>query len=95
MAAKELDEWTRAAERAEMRIRLKARIARLLEAAGRGRKGTVLHSQAEARQRGFPTHAGIDPAESITPPPPPRFPRPVPFFSRCALSCQTDVSGCN
>ena len=60
MAAKELDEWTRAAERAEMRIRLKARIARLLEAAGRGRKGTVLHSQAEARQRGFPTHAGID-----------------------------------
>ena len=32
MAAKDLDEWTRAAERAEMRIRLKERIARLLEA---------------------------------------------------------------
>ena len=35
MAGKELDEWTRAAERAEMRIRLKARIARLLEARAR------------------------------------------------------------
>ena len=32
MAAKELDEWTQAAERAEMRIRLQARIWRLLEA---------------------------------------------------------------
>ena len=62
MAAKELDEWTRAAERAEMRIRLKARIARLLEArerptrrleaAGSGRPGTGLHSQAEARNEG-------------------------------------------
>ena len=60
MAAKDLDEWTRAAERAEMRIRLKERIARLLEArartarrleaAGSGRQGTVRHSQAEARQ---------------------------------------------
>ena len=64
MAAKELDEWTRAAERAEMRIRLKARIARLLEAreraarrleaAGSGRKGTVRHSQAKAHTEGSP-----------------------------------------
>ena len=37
MAGKELDEWTRAAERAEMRLRLKARIARLLEARERPR----------------------------------------------------------
>ena len=54
MAANELDEWTWAAERAEMRIRLQARIARLLEAAGRGRPGTVRQSQAEARHAGFP-----------------------------------------
>ena len=64
MAAKELDEWTRAAERAEMRIRLQARIARLLEArarsarrleaAGSGRQGTVRQSQAEARNAGSP-----------------------------------------
>ena len=64
MAAKELDEWTRAAERAEMRTRLKARIARLLEArawparrfeaAGRGRQGTVRQSQAAARNAGSP-----------------------------------------
>ena len=50
MAGKELDEGTRAAERAEMRIRLQARIARLLEvrartarrfaAAGSERQGT-------------------------------------------------------
>ena len=35
MGAKELDEWTRAAERAEMQIRLQARIAWLLEARAR------------------------------------------------------------
>ena len=62
MAAKELDEGTRAAERAEMQIRLKARIAwllevrartaRRLEAAGSGRQGTVRPSQAEARNAG-------------------------------------------
>ena len=59
MAAKELDEWTRAAERAEMRIRLKARIVearertvRRFEAAGSGRQGTVRQSQAEARNEG-------------------------------------------
>ena len=64
MAAKELDKWTRAAERAEMQIRLQARIARLLEArarparrlaaAGSGRPGAVRQSQAEARNTGFP-----------------------------------------
>ena len=37
MAGKELDEGTRAAERAEMRIRLQARIARLLEVRARTR----------------------------------------------------------
>ena len=67
MAAKELDEWTRAAERAEMQIRLKARIARLLEArertarrvaaAGSGRTGSGLHSQAESRHRGSPARS--------------------------------------
>ena len=64
MGAKELAEWTRAAERAEIRIRLQARIARLLEArarparrleaAGSGREGTVRHSQAAARNAGSP-----------------------------------------
>ena len=64
MGAKELDEGTRAAERAEMRIRLKARIARLLEvrartarrlaAAGRGRPGTVRPSPAAAHNAGSP-----------------------------------------
>ena len=62
MGAKELDEWTRSAERAEMRIRLQARIARLLEvrartaqrlaAAGSGRPGSGLQSQAAARHAG-------------------------------------------
>ena len=73
MAAKELDEGTRAAEQAEMRIRLKARIARLLEvrertarrlaAAGSGRPGTGLHSQAEARHAGSPP--GPPPRDSV------------------------------
>ena len=64
MAAKELDEWTQAAERAEMRIRLQARIWRLLEArertarrfeaAGSERPGTVLPRQAAARNAGSP-----------------------------------------
>ena len=64
MGAKEIDEWTRAAERAKIRIRLQARIARLLEArarparrleaAGSGRQGTVRQSQAAARNAGSP-----------------------------------------
>ena len=56
MGAKEIDEWTRAAERAEMRIRLqaRARTARRLAAAGSGRQGTVRPSQAEARNAGSP-----------------------------------------
>ena len=49
MGAKDPDEWTRAAERAEMQIRLRARTAQRLEAAGSGRQGTVRQSQAEAR----------------------------------------------
>ena len=64
MAGKELDAGTRAAERAEMQIRLQARIVRLLEvrartarrlaAAGSERSGTVLPRQAAARNAGSP-----------------------------------------
>ena len=67
MAAKELDEWTQAAERAEMRIRLQARIWRLLEArertarrfeaAGSERQGTGRQSQAAARNAGVPARS--------------------------------------
>ena len=62
MAGKELDAETRAAERAEMRLRLQARIARLLEvrartarrfaAAGSERPGTGRPRQAAARNAG-------------------------------------------
>ena len=64
MAAKELDERTRLAERAEMQIRLQALPARRFAAAGSERPGTVLPRQAAARNAGPPPpRSGTRPRE--------------------------------